>query len=61
MQSYTILLSMQHNNTDPHYIHIYKNIDTGSYQIFVNVNYSSVNCKHNHIGMETFCPNKDAV
>ena len=32
MQSYTILLSMQHNNTDPLYIHIYKNIDTGSYQ-----------------------------
>ena len=24
MQSYTILLSMQHNNTDPCYIHIYE-------------------------------------
>ena len=24
MQSYTVLLSMQHNNTDRHYIHIYE-------------------------------------
>ena len=24
MQIYTVLLSMQHNNTDPHYIHIYE-------------------------------------
>ena len=35
MQSYTILLSMQHNNTDPCYIHIYRNIDTGSYHFTV--------------------------
>ena len=24
MQSYTVLLSTQHNNTDPHYIDIYE-------------------------------------
>ena len=29
---YSILPPMQHNNTDPHYVHnISKNIDTGSY------------------------------
>ena len=24
MQSYTVLLSMQHDNTDPHYTHTYE-------------------------------------
>ena len=44
MQNYTILLSMQHNNTDLCYIHIYaKNIDTGSYQSDKNVMWEKEN------------------
>ena len=42
--------------------------------MFINVNYSTMSklvycelminkdfCKHNHIGMEIFCPNRDVV